>query len=122
MILDHVANGARLVVERAAALDAEILGHRDLHALDMVAIPDRLQERVGEAEEQHVVHGPLAQVMVDAEDRLLVEGPEQDPVQLLRRGQVAPNGFSTMTRAPLVQPAFASCSTTSPNSTGGMAR
>ena len=33
-----------------------------------------------------------------------------------------PKGFSTMTRAPLVQPALPSCSTTGANSTGGMAR
>ena len=57
------------VVEGAAALDAEVFRHGDLHALDMVAVPERLQERVGEAEEEHVVHRPLAQVVVDAEDR-----------------------------------------------------
>ena len=33
-----------------------------------------------------------------------------------------PNGFSTITRAPSVQPEAASCSTTLPNSTGGIAR
>ena len=122
MILDHVADGARLIVKGAAALDAEVFRHGDLHALDMVAVPERLQERIGEAEEEHVMHRPLPQVMVDAEDRRLVEGAEQDLVELLRRGEVVPKGFSTMTRAPLVQPALASCSTTGPNSAGGMAR
>src|SRR5262249_14622527 len=33
-----------------------------------------------------------------------------------------PNGFSTMTRAPRAHPDLPSCSTTTPNSTGGMAR
>ena len=33
-----------------------------------------------------------------------------------------PNGFSTTTRAPAVQPALASCSTTKPNREGGIAR
>ena len=46
MILDHVADGAGLLVESAAALHAEALRHRDLHALDVLAVPDRLQERV----------------------------------------------------------------------------
>ena len=111
-----------LVVERAAALDAEVLRHGDLHALDVVAVPERFQERVGEAEEHHVVHRPLAEVMVDAEDRRLVEGAEQDPVEFLRRGEVAAERLFDDDAAPLVQPALASCSTTSPNSTGGMAR
>ena len=35
MVLDHVADGADLLVKRAPALDAEILRHRDLHALDV---------------------------------------------------------------------------------------
>ena len=73
VILDHVANRAGLLVELAAPLDAEVLGHRDLDAGDVVAVPDRLEERVREAEIQQVLHRLLAQVMVDAEDRALVE-------------------------------------------------
>ena len=56
VVLDDVANDAGLVVELAAALDAEALGHRDLHVLDVVPIPDRLEERVGEAEIEDVLH------------------------------------------------------------------
>ncbi len=88
MVLDDVAHRPGLVVERAAALDAEILGHRDLHALDVIAIPERFQERVGEAEEQHVVHRPLAQVVVDAKDVRFVEVAVENPVQLLRRSEI----------------------------------
>ena len=73
MILDDVADRARLVVEGASALDAEIFRHGDLHALHLVAVPERLQKRVGEAEEEHVVHRPLAQVMIDAEDAGFIE-------------------------------------------------
>ena len=60
--------------------DAEALGHRDLHVLDVVAVPDRLEERVGEAEVEDVLHRLLAEVVVDAEDALLGE----DAVQRLR--------------------------------------
>src|SRR2546425_8771361 len=93
MILDDVAHGARLVVERAPALDSELFGHRDLHALDVIAVPERLQESVGEAEEEHVVYRPLAEVVVDPEDRCLIEGAEQDPVELLRGGDVVAERF-----------------------------
>ena len=44
VVLDDVADGPRLLVERAAPLDAEVLRHRDLHAFDVVAVPDRFQE------------------------------------------------------------------------------
>src|SRR5882672_2229722 len=66
MILDHVADGARLVIERAPALDPKIFGHGDLYALDMVSIPEGFEERIREPKKEHVVHWPLAQVMVDA--------------------------------------------------------
>ena len=69
MVLDHIANGAGLIVESAATLHAEILRHRDLHALDVIAIPEWLHERVGESEDDHVVHRPLAEIVVDAKDR-----------------------------------------------------
>ena len=66
MILNDVADGAGLVVKAAAALHAEILRHGDLHAFDIGAIPERLHERIGEPEDEHVVHRPFAEVMVDA--------------------------------------------------------
>src|SRR5215831_8524447 len=88
MVLNDVANRACFIVERAPALDAEVLCHRDLHAFDVLAVPERLQERILEAKEDHVMHRLLSQVMVDAEDRLLVKGREQDPIEFLCRGEV----------------------------------
>ena len=93
VVLHHVAHGAEFLVEPAAALDAELLGHRDLHVLDVRAVPDRLDERVGEAEVEQVLHRLLAEEMVDAEDRALVEHLLQRAVDGLRarrdRGRAA---------------------------------
>ena len=122
MILDHVADRAGLIVESAAALDAEVFRHGDLHALDVVAVPERLQERVGEAEDEHVVHRPLAEVVVDAEDAALGKGCVQDPVELLRRRQVVSERLFDDDASAFGRPDFARCSTTGPNSGGGMAR
>ena len=38
MILHDVADGADLFVELAASVDAAVLGHRHLHALDVIGI------------------------------------------------------------------------------------
>src|SRR5258705_4939305 len=84
MVLDHVADRARLVVERAASVNAEVLGHCDLHAFHEFAIPERLEECIRKAEEDHVVHRPLAEVVIDAKYMPLVERGEQDLVQLAR--------------------------------------
>ena len=123
VVLDDVADRAGRVVEAAASLDAEVLRHRDLHALDVGPVPERLQDRIREAEEQHVVDGPLAEVVVDPEDVALDERAEQDPIQRARRGEVLRRRASRRRRGrPLAQPDCASCSTTGPKSGGGIAR
>ena len=64
---------AGLLVERAAALDPERLGHRDLHVVDVAPVPERLEDAVAEPEDHQVADGLLAQVVVDAVDLRLVE-------------------------------------------------
>ena len=81
VVLDQVAQRAGLVVVAGAGSDAEVLGRRDLDAVDVVAVPQRLEHAVGEAERQHVLDRLLAQVVVDAEDLLLIEGREHAPVE-----------------------------------------
>src|SRR5215472_13563161 len=93
MVLNHVADGAGLIIERPPALNPEILRHGDLYAFDLIAIPERLEERILEAEEHHVMDWSFSQIMVDAKDVLLVESAEQNLVKCLRRGKVVTEGF-----------------------------
>ncbi len=93
MILDHVADRPRRVVEPAPPLDAEVLGHRDLNALDVLPVPDGLVQRIAEPEKEHVVHRALAEIVVDAEDPPLAEVLEQDAVEGARRREVAAERF-----------------------------
>ena len=66
VILHDVAQCADRLVKFSATFDAELLGHRDLHVRHVVAIPDRLEKRVGEAEIVEVLDRLLAEVMIDA--------------------------------------------------------
>ena len=70
---DDVAERADRVVEVPAVLDAEALGHRDLDARDVVAVPDRLEDRVREAQEQELREAELPEVVVDPVELALVE-------------------------------------------------
>ena len=70
---DHVAIGAGLLVEADAIADVERLRHVDLHMVDEIAVPDRLEQAVGEAEGEDVLRRLLAEEMVDAEDLVLGE-------------------------------------------------
>ena len=89
MVLHHVAQRARRLVVAAAAFDADRLGHRDLHVVDVAAVPDRLEDAVGEAEDHQVLDGLLAQVVIDAVDLRLAEGRGQFLVQGTGGGDVA---------------------------------
>ena len=82
MVDDDVAESADGVVEVAAILDAEVLGHRDLHRGDEVAVPHGLEQRVREAQVDDLLGAHLPEVVVDAQELALVDVL----VQLLARG------------------------------------
>src|SRR6185369_13765321 len=88
MVLHDVPQGTSLVIKPTTILDAEILGHRDLDATDMVTIPQRFEHRVGKAGIDDVLYWLLTQVVVDAEDVLLGEILRQQPTERSRRRPV----------------------------------
>jgi hypothetical protein len=90
---DHVAERAGLLEESGAALDRQLLGHVDLDIVDVPAVPDRFEQAVGEAKREDVLHGLLAEEMVDPEDLGLVEHGVQALVERARRGQVVTEGL-----------------------------
>ena len=80
---DHVAVGAGRPRRRRRAMpDRERLRHVDLDVVDVVAVPDRLEEAVGEAQGEDVLRRLLAEEVVDAEDLLLAEDPLDRVVEL----------------------------------------
>ncbi len=93
MILHDIADGAGFLIELTAAVHAHLLGHRDLHAGDVIAIPDGLEERVGKAEIQQTLHRLLAEVVIDPKDARLGKALEQDLVERFRGLQVPPEGL-----------------------------
>src|SRR5690625_906075 len=93
VVLDDVPCGADPVVVAGAAADADVLGHGDLHVVDVVVVPHRLEELVGEAHRQDVLDRLLAQVVVDPEDRVLGEDLGDDGVELARGLEVVAEGL-----------------------------
>ena len=88
MVLDDVAYCSDLIVETTTALNTEILRHGNLHALDVVPIPEGFHERIGKAKNDHVVDWALSEVMVDAKDGGFVELAQQDRVEMFRGFQI----------------------------------
>ena len=90
---DHVAIGAGRLVEVAALGQSEGLGHVDLDVVDVIAVPDRLEQSVGEAEGEDVLGRLLAEEMVDAEDLILIERLVQLLVERDGTGQIRAEGL-----------------------------
>ena len=67
MVDDDVAESTDGVVEVAAILDAEVLGHRDLHRGDEVAVPHGLEQHVRETQVDDLLGAHLPEVVVDAQ-------------------------------------------------------
>ena len=88
VVLDQVAQRAGALVVAGAPPDPDVLGGSDLDVVDVVAVPDRLEQRVGEPQRHQVLDRLLAEVVVDPEDLRLVEHLEHLRVELARRGEV----------------------------------
>jgi hypothetical protein len=93
MILEDVPNGADFLVEAAASAYAERFGHRDLHAVDVLCVPDRLPKRIGEREVQEILYRLLAEEMIDAVDGRLGKRFVEGCVEGLRGREVRPEWF-----------------------------
>ena len=101
VVLEHVANDARFLVVLAALLDADGLGRRDLHVRDALPVPERLEDRVREAEHEDVLNASPCRGS-DRCDRPDARrtAPSTRCVQLRARvSRLRPNGFSMTTRA-----------------------
>ena len=68
MVLNDIAQTAGGFVKCATPLYAEILAQGDLNAGYTVAVPDRFQERIGEAKIQDIHDRFLPEEVIDPKD------------------------------------------------------
>src|SRR6202012_6017377 len=78
MVLYHVAQRSGLFVITAPTLYAHGLGGGDLDVLDIVAVPDRLEKGIGEAQGKDILNRLLTEGVGDAINLFFFEhGHEQ---------------------------------------------
>ena len=68
MVRHHVAQRAGAFVVAAARFHPDRFGRRDLYVIDVVPIPQRLENAVREAKGEDVLNGLFAEVVVDPID------------------------------------------------------
>ena len=72
----------------SARADADVLRHRDLDGVDVVCLPQGLEHGVRKAHGHDILDRFLAQVVVNAEDILLIEDLRDHVGKLARRLEV----------------------------------
>ena len=106
MIGHHVAQRAGGVVKLAPAADVHRFGCGDLDVIDEIGAPDGGQDGVGEARDDQVLDGFLAEEMIDPVDLVFFGAFEQFGVERLCRGKIGAEGFlddDAAEAAPLIE-------------------
>jgi hypothetical protein len=122
MILKDVPNRADFLVQAPPVSHSERLGHRNLHALDVPGVPDRLQKRVGKSEVEEILYWLLTEEVINAIDDRLGKRVVQGRIEASADARSRPNGFSTIRHACAAHPDCARPDATVPNKLGGIAR
>src|SRR5215470_508673 len=93
MILDHVTDCTSFFIKFSTPSHAEIFRHRDLHTLDVIAVPYGLEVGIRKAKKEKIGNRFLAEVVIDAENLRLREHRMQDPVELRGRLDITAKRF-----------------------------
>ena len=84
----HIAIGAGALVKADAIAKTESFRHVDLHMVDEISIPDRLEQAIGKAKRQDILRRLLTKKMIDAENLILGKGLVQFGVEFDGAGEV----------------------------------
>src|ERR1700675_5074826 len=88
MVRDHVPQRTSCFIKVPAAADIKGLGDSDLDVIDMVTIPDRFKHAVSETQDQDILDGLFAEIMIDPVDLVFVDEVQQIAIQRARRSEV----------------------------------
>jgi hypothetical protein len=84
VVWQHVAKRAGGVIEATAVANPEFFLDSDLNVIDVIAVPDRFEHAIREAQHQNVLNCFLSEVMVDPIDLLFLGDFQQIVIQSLR--------------------------------------
>ena len=101
VVRHHVAQRAGLLVELAAVLDTDGLRDGDLNVIDLLPVPQRLEQAVGETQRHDVLDRFLAEEMIDPVDLMLLQRFQDLGIERLGRSQIVAERLFDDDPAPL---------------------
>ena len=106
MVLDHVADGARLIIIAGSTFHTQRFASGNLHVVDIARVPQLLEDRVRKAHNHNVLRGLFAEVVIDPKGVLLRKRLFDHFVQPLSAGQVGSEGLLNNHTRPTALPRF----------------
>src|SRR3990172_8219414 len=73
VVLQNIPDHASAIEVFRATINSDSLGNCDLHTFNIAAVPQRLEDTIGEAEYEDILDSFLAQVMVYAVDLIFIK-------------------------------------------------
>jgi hypothetical protein len=89
MVLEHVTEAPRFFVVAAAVLDAQRFGRGYLNMVDVLTVPDRLDDRIGKPEREDVLDGVLSEIVINPKDLLFIQGALDGVAEITGAAEVA---------------------------------
>ena len=93
VVLNHVPERPGFLIIAAPAPDPIVFRHGDLHVVDVAAVPNRLEECVGEPEGEDVLNGLFSEIVVYPVDLGFLEILGEQQVQFTGRIEVMAERF-----------------------------
>src|SRR5918993_3829386 len=73
MVLEHVAQHAHLVIKTGTMFYSHLLCHCDLHMVNVVPVPQGLENCISKTRDQNILNSFLTKIMIDAVDLSFVQ-------------------------------------------------
>ena len=81
MILEHISKGAAFIVVACSMLNVAGFCYCNLYVVDVIAVPDGLENSIRKPEHQNILNGLLTKIMVYAVDLRFVKTPVDFVIQ-----------------------------------------
>lgn len=93
MILKHVAEDSGFLEVARALLHADRFRDGDLYIVDIIRVPYRFEDEVCEPENENILNGLLAEIVIDAVNLPLVQRPAESEVESAGRFKIMSERF-----------------------------
>ena len=93
MILYHIPQSSRRFIESATLLDSQILYSGNFYVVDIIPVPERLENTIGKTEGQHILRCLFTEKMVNTVNLMFFENRSINFIQFTCRFEVVTERF-----------------------------